>query len=185
MNDVQKAATDGTEETLMKSGIAAFAAFMTYTGVAFAQNPAIPALTPAPALPAAPATASYEIVEADGVASIPKSLTGKPGDPKEGLKVVAGRRLGNCLACHQVSSLQSEEFHGELGPALDGAASRWDEAKLRMIIVNPKKVFTEETVMPAFHRTEGLNRVREQFAGKPILTAQQVEDVVAYLSTLK
>jgi sulfur-oxidizing protein SoxX len=169
----------------MKSRIAAFAAFMTYAGLAFAQNPAIPALAPAPASTPAPATVAYEVVETDGVPGIPKSLTGKPGDPKEGLKTVTGRRLGNCLACHQISSLQSEDFHGEIGPPLDGVGSRWDEAKLRMIIVNPKTVFTEETVMPAFHRTEGLNRVREQFAGKPILTAQQVEDVVAYLSTLK
>jgi sulfur-oxidizing protein SoxX len=160
--------------------MAAFAVLMTYAGSALAQNPA----SPAPA-PSAPTTASYAIIEADGVASIPKSLTGKPGDPKEGLKVAVGRRLGNCLACHQISSLQSEDFHGEVGPPLDGVASRWDQAKLRMIIVNPKKVFTEETVMPAFHRAEGFNRVREQFAGKPILTAQQVEDVVAYLMTLK
>ncbi|WP_406600872.1 sulfur oxidation c-type cytochrome SoxX [Microvirga rosea] len=158
---------------------------MVYAGLAFAQSPSIPAGTPAPASPPPSATASYEIVEVDGVASIPKPLTAKRGDSQEGLKVVAGRRLGNCLACHQISSLRSEEFHGEFGPALDGVASRWDEAKLRMIIVNPKKVFTEETVMPAFHRTEGLHRVRDQFVGKPILTAQQVEDVVAYLSTLK
>ena len=162
----------------MKLGTAAFAAAVAYAGLAFAQGPA-----PAPA--SAPATAAYEIVEGAGVPGIPKPLTARRGDPKEGLKAVIGRRLGNCLACHQVSSIQSEAFHGELGPPLDGVATRWDEAKLRMIIVNPKKVFTEETVMPAFHRTEGFHRVRSEFAGKPILTAQQVEDVVAYLSTLK
>jgi sulfur-oxidizing protein SoxX len=169
----------------MKSGIAAFAAFMAYAGSALAQAPAIPALAPAPAAAPAPAVVPYGVVEADGVPGIPKPLTGRPGDPKEGLKVVTGRRLGNCLACHQVPALRTEEFHGEIGPSLDGVASRWDEAKLRMIIVDPKKVFTDETVMPAFHRVEGFQRVREQFAGKPILTAQQVEDVVAYLTTLR
>nr|WP_273289719.1 c-type cytochrome [Methylorubrum populi] len=71
------------------------------------------------------------------------------------------------------------------GPSLDGVAERWDAAHLRMIVVNPKHVFTEATVMPAFYRIEGLHRVRPEFQGKPILTAQQVEDVVAYLTTLK
>lgn len=95
------------------------------------------------------------------------------------------RRQGNCLGCHQVSSLTAESFHGEIGPSLDGVAGRWDAAHLRMIVVNPKHVFTEATVMPAFYRIEGLHRVRSEFQGKPILTAQQVEDVVAYLTTLK
>lgn len=139
----------------------------------------------APAAAPAPELAQYAVVEADGVPTIPAPLTAKGGDPKEGLKVVTARRLGNCLACHQIPSISSEQFHGELGPTLEGVGGRWDPAALRMIIVNPKAVFTEATVMPAFHRTEGLNRVRGPFQGKPILTAQQVEDVVAYLATLK
>jgi sulfur-oxidizing protein SoxX len=127
----------------------------------------------------------YDVVVAAGVATIPAPLTGKPGDAEEGVKAVAGRRLGNCLSCHEISALRSEEFHGDVGPSLDGVARRWDAATLRMIVVNAKMVFGSETVMPAFYRVDGLNRVRPEFAGKAILTAQQVEDVVAFLATLK
>ena len=133
----------------------------------------------------APPLAPFTVVVAAGVAAIPASLTGKPGDAKEGRKVVAGRRLGNCLSCHEIDALREQEFHGDVGPSLDGVAGRWDTATLRMIVVNAKKVFGEETVMPAFYRVDGLNRVRPEFLGKPILTAQQVEDVVAFLATLK
>jgi L-cysteine S-thiosulfotransferase len=127
----------------------------------------------------------YDVAVTAGVATIPAPLTGKTGDATEGVKVVAGRRLGNCLSCHEISALGSEEFHGDVGPSLDGVAGRWDAATLRMIVVNAKMVFGPGTVMPAFYRVDGLNRVRPEFAGKPILTAQQVEDVVAFLATLK
>jgi sulfur-oxidizing protein SoxX len=127
----------------------------------------------------------YDVAAAAGVATIPSPLTARPGDAGEGAKVVAGRRLGNCLSCHEISALRSEEFHGDIGPTLDGVAARWDAAALRMIVVNAKMVFGPDTVMPAFYRVDGLNRVRPEFAGRPILTAQQVEDVVAFLATLK
>ena len=129
--------------------------------------------------------APFDVVVVAGVAAIPAPLTGKPGDPKEGRKVVAGRRLGNCLSCHEIGVLRAEEFHGDVGPPLDGVAGRWDIGTLRMIVVNAKRVFGEETIMPAFYRVDGLNRVRPEFAGRPILNAQQVEDVVAFLATLK
>lgn len=116
--------------------------------------------------------------------SLPQSLTGKPGNAEAGKKVFLTRTLGNCLACHEVTSLKSEEFHGELGPSLDGVASRYSEAQLRLIVADPKRVFTD-TVMPAFYKNDGLHRVRPEFAGKPILTAAQVEDVVTFLQTLK
>lgn len=137
---------------------------------------------------AAQATAlpAFETTEINGVPAIGKSLTDKPGDPKAGEKVFVNRRQGNCLGCHEVGALKAaEEFHGEVGPTLDGVGSRWPAAQLRMIVVNPKKVFTDETVMPAFYRVDDLHRVRPEFEGKPILTAQQVEDVVAYLASLK
>ncbi len=127
----------------------------------------------------------FRIVSLDGTDAMPDPLTDKAGDAAAGAKVVVNRRQGNCLGCHQVSSLKSESFHGEVGPALDGVGGRWDAAHLRMIVVNPKHVFSAETVMPAFYRVDGLSRVRAEFQGKPILTAQQVEDVVAYLTTLK
>ena len=99
--------------------------------------------------------------------------------------MVVERRLGNCLSCHEISVLRKEEFHGDIGPSLDGVAGRWGAATLRMIVVNAKKVFGDEAVMPAFYRVDGLNRVRPEFVAKPTLTTQQVEDVVAFLATLK
>jgi L-cysteine S-thiosulfotransferase len=129
--------------------------------------------------------APFDVVIAAGGATIPAPLTSTPGDAREGVKAVIGRRLGNCLSCHEISVLRSEEFHGDVGPSLDGVAERWTTAALRMIVVNAKMVFGEDTAMPAFYRVQGLNRVRPEFAGKPILTAQQVEDVVAFLTTLK
>lgn len=116
---------------------------------------------------------------------ISESLTGKPGDPAKGREVFANRKLGNCLACH-VNSDQSEQlFHGDVGPSLDGVADRWSEAEIRAIVVNSKAVFSDETVMPGFYSLKvGLNPT-EAFAGKTILTAEEVEDVVAYLTTLK
>ncbi|MBR0713391.1 sulfur oxidation c-type cytochrome SoxX [Bradyrhizobium liaoningense] len=115
--------------------------------------------------------------------ALPKSLTGTPGNAEAGRKVFLTRTLGNCLACHQVTSLKSEEFHGEFGPSLDGVAGRYTEAQLRLIVADPKRIFTD-TVMPAFFRNEGLSRVRPEFVGKSILTAAQVEDVIAFLKTL-
>ena len=134
---------------------------------------------------AAQALAPYSIVTVNGIPAIPAPLSGAPGDPKAGEKVVIERHLGNCLSCHEIGALKAEPFHGEVGPPLDGVAGRWDAATLRMIVVDAKKVFGEDTVMPAFYRIDGLNRVRPEFAGRPVLSAQQVEDVVAYLATLK
>jgi L-cysteine S-thiosulfotransferase len=132
-----------------------------------------------------PPPTPFNVVVTAGVAAIPAPLTSKPGDPKEGEKVAVERRLGNCLSCHEIDALQREPFHGDVGPPLDGVAGRWDIGTLRMIVVNAKKVFGDETPMPAFYRVDGLNRVRPEFLDKPILTAQQVEDVVAFLATLK
>ena len=114
-----------------------------------------------------------------------KSLTGKKGDPAAGRKWFIGRKLGNCLACHVNTETSDEQFHGEVGPPLDGVADRYDEAQLRAIVANSKAVFGEQTLMPGFYRVSGMNRVADKFAGKTILSAQQMEDVVAYLMTLK
>ncbi len=116
--------------------------------------------------------------------AIQQSLTGKPGDAAEGVKTFTNRKLGNCLGCHQVTALAKEPFHGEIGPSLDGVAGRYSEAQLRMQVVNAK-VLNPDTIMPAFYRTEGLHRVLDNFKDKPILTAEEVENVVAYLKTLK
>ena len=117
----------------------------------------------------------------DGVMA---SLTGKAGDAKTGRSVFANRKLGNCLACHINSDLNEQSFHGEVGPPMDGVADRWSEAELRAIVANSKKIF-EGTIMPAFYIDAGYERPLEKFSGKSILSAEQVEDVVAYLLTLK
>lgn len=124
--------------------------------------------------------ASVEIVE--GAVAAP--LTSTPGDAASGKQTFINRTLGNCLACHEVTELSDHPFHGQVGPSLDGVADRYSEEELRAIIVDSKSVF-EDTIMPAFYRTDGFNRVGKKFAGKTILQAQEVEDVLAYLKTLK
>ena len=116
---------------------------------------------------------------------IVKSLTGIPGDASEGRKVFASKKLGNCLACHVNSDLDDQLFHGEIGPSLNGVASRWSPEQMRTILVNAKAVFTDITIMPAFYSLDVGKNVRKDLVGKTILSAQQVEDVLAYLTTLK
>ena len=115
--------------------------------------------------------------------SIPKSLTGKKGDPAEGRKVAINTKKGNCLACHELP-IPEEQFHGKIGPNLHNVGSKFSEGILRMRLVN-SKVIKPGTVMPAFYRTEGLYIVRKDLIGKPILTAEEIEDLVAYLVSIK
>ena len=115
---------------------------------------------------------------------ISASLTGVAGDPVAGKKVSTNRKLGNCLACHVNDDASSQSFHGEVGPELNGAGSRWSEEELRGIVTDSKNTF-EGTIMPAFYSTENGVRTLKKFVGKTILSAQQVEDVVAYILTLK
>ena len=115
--------------------------------------------------------------------AVEASLSGAIGDPEIGREVFADRKLGNCLACHVNSDLADLPFHGEVGPPLDGVADRWSEAELRGIVSNSKMMF-EDTIMPSFYRMENGVRPLPDFEGKTILTAQQVEDVIAYLLTL-
>mgnify|MGYP001051348430 CR=1 FL=1 len=126
---------------------------------------------------------------ADG--AVEQSLTGVAGDAANGRMIVGDKKQGNCVACHQVSDLADIPFQGEIGPMLDGTGERWSEAELRGIVVNAKIMF-EDSMMPSFYRTEGYTRPGNAYTGKaaddtfgPLLTAQQVEDVVAYLATLK
>ena len=114
---------------------------------------------------------------------IPESLTGKPGDPASGREVAINRKQGNCLACHKMP-IPEQPFHGEVGPDLSTVGNTYNAGELRLRVVNPK-IINPDTFMPAFYRPYGLHRVSKNFEGKTILTAQQVEDVVAYLQTLK
>ncbi|MEE8351470.1 MAG: sulfur oxidation c-type cytochrome SoxX [Rhodospirillales bacterium] len=115
--------------------------------------------------------------------SIPKSLTGKAGDAKNGRKLAIHRKKGNCLACHEMP-IPEQAFHGKVGPSLKGIASRMSEGEMRLRIVNPK-VANEDTIMPAFYKKDGFTRVLKKFKGKTMLSAAQIEDIIAYLNTLK
>ena len=126
-----------------------------------------------------PGLVAYEIVDGG---SIPKSLTGVAGDPIKGKKIAIGRKAGNCLACHAMP-IPEQQFHGETAPSLYGVGNRLSEGELRMQLVN-SKVTNEDTMMPSYYRTFGFERPLKKFAGKTILSAQDVEDVVAYLQTL-
>lgn len=123
---------------------------------------------------------AYEIVDEF---SIPEPLTGKPGDADKGRETFINRKLGNCLGCHAVSELEAEPFHGAVGPPLDGVADRYEEGELRLQVINAK-ANNPDTIMPGFYVVEGLHRVAPDFAGKSILTADEVEDIIAYLMTL-
>jgi len=115
--------------------------------------------------------------------AIPEPLTDQPGDPERGRRVVMDREAGDCIVCHAMP-LPQRQFHGTVGPPLDSVGSRYTASQLRLRMVDPKAI-NPETVMPAYYKVEGLHRVLERYRGKPILMAQQVEDVVAYLLTLK
>jgi sulfur-oxidizing protein SoxX len=123
--------------------------------------------------------------------AVEQSLTGVAGDAANGRMIVGDKKQGNCVACHEVSDLANVPFQGNIGPMLDGAGERWSEAELRGIVANAKVMF-EGSMMPSFYRTEGFTRPGNAYTGKaaddtfgPLLSAQQVEDVVAYLATLK
>ena len=115
--------------------------------------------------------------------AIPASLTGTPGDPARGRAIGANRQVGLCLLCHN-GPVPEERFQGDLAPDLTGVADRYTQGQLRLRIVDPSRI-NPQTIMPAYFKTEGLNRVIGVFAGKPILNAQQIEDVVAYLTSLR
>ena len=114
--------------------------------------------------------------------AIPQSLTGAKGDPARGRAIVANRQVGLCLLCHS-GPFPDERFQGNLAPDLRGAGARWSEGQLRLRIVDSSRI-NPASIMPAYHRTEGLVRVGPAWRGKPILTAEQIEDVVAFLMTL-
>ena len=115
--------------------------------------------------------------------AMPQSLTGAKGDPVRGRAIVANRQVGLCLLCHS-GPFPDERFQGNLAPDLRGAGARWSEGQLRLRIVDSSRI-NPASIMPAYHRTEGLVRVAPAWRGKPVLTAEQIEDVVAFLMTLR
>jgi len=115
--------------------------------------------------------------------TIPEPLTDTPGDPERGRQIVLDREVGNCLICHRVPE-PAERFQGELGPDLSGVGSRLTAGQLRLRIVDQSRL-NPRTLMPPYYRIDRLALVAEQYRGKPVLTAQQVEDVISYLQTLR
>ena len=115
--------------------------------------------------------------------SLPSPLTGAAGDAARGRAIVLDRQLGLCLLCHS-GPFPQERFQGDLAPNLAGVGSRLSEGQIRLRIVDASRV-NPKTIMPAYYRTEGLTRVAPAQRGKTVLSAQQIEDVVAFLVTLK
>ena len=115
--------------------------------------------------------------------AIPASLTGVPGDPVRGKAIVVSRQTGLCLLCHS-APLPEEKFQGTIGPDLKGVGLRNTEGRLRLRIVD-SRIFNPDTIMPSYYRLDGLERVAPAFRGKTVLTAEQIEDVVAFLMTLR
>ncbi len=115
--------------------------------------------------------------------AIPASLTGAKGDVERGRSIVVNRQVGLCLLCHS-GPFPEVKFQGTLAPDLRGTGARWSEGQLRLRIVDASRL-NPDTIMPPYYRIEGLTRVAPAFQGKPVLTAEQIEDVVAYLATLR
>jgi sulfur-oxidizing protein SoxX len=131
---------------------------------------------------AIPAMAAAQTLQVTGDA-VMQSLTGSAGDPARGRAIITDRQKGFCLLCHS-GPFSEEPLQGNLAPSLAGAGSRWNEGQLRLRLMDNKRI-NAESIMPAYHRIEGLNRVGPTWRDKPILNAAEIEDVLAFLMGLK
>lgn len=120
----------------------------------------------------------YEIVGD----AIPESLTGVKGDPARGRAIVVDRQRGLCLLCH-AGPFPEQRFQGNLAPDLTGVGTRWSEGQLRLKVVDSRRL-NPATIMPPYYNMDGVVRVGRNWQDKPVLSAEQVEDVVAFLTTL-
>ena len=133
------------------------------------------------ALPGPAAAQALQTYVVDGDA-IPASLTGAPGDVAKGRALVLNRS-STCILCHS-GPFPEEKFQGDLAPSLAGAGTRWSAGQLRLRIVDGSRL-NPATIMPSYYRVDGLQRVATAWRGKPILSAEQIEDIVAYLASLR
>jgi sulfur-oxidizing protein SoxX len=133
-----------------------------------------------PLLPAAGAQELQNYVVAGD--AISASLTGSAGDPARGRAIVVNRQ-NTCILCHS-GPFAEQKFQGDLAPDLAGTGGRWSEGQLRLRLVDASRL-NPATIMPSYYRLDGLERVGGPWRGKPILSAEQIEDVVAYLMTLR
>ena len=115
--------------------------------------------------------------------AIPASLTGAPGDAARGRAIVLDRQRGLCLLCHS-GRFAEERFQGDLAPSLAGAGSRLSEGQLRLRMVDGRRL-NPDTIMPSYFSLDGLVRVGRAWQGRTVLTAEEIEDVVAFLATLR
>lgn len=158
------------------------------------RNAALPAsvaaIAMAFAMPLAAETAPQDVVY-DEIGAVSQPLSDSDGNAEQGAAIYADKGTGNCVACHAISDRTDADFQGNIGPALDGAGDRWTVEQLRGIVADAKRTFPE-SMMPSMYKTTGYIRPGDAFTGKsgteplaPLLTAQQIEDVVAYVATLK
>jgi sulfur-oxidizing protein SoxX len=133
---------------------------------------------------ALPSTATAQALQSYAVVSdaIATSLTGAPGDAARGRALVLNRS-STCILCHS-GPFPEEKFQGDLGPNLAGSGSRWSAGQLRLRLVDGARL-NPATIMPSYYRIDGLERVGTSWRGKPILSAEQIEDIVAYLASLR
>jgi L-cysteine S-thiosulfotransferase len=132
-----------------------------------------------------PATATVAAALALSVAAdaVPQPLAGAVGDPARGREIVVNRQLSLCLLCHS-GPFPEERFQGSIGPDLQGTGARLTPGQIRLRIADPARL-NAQTIMPSYYKVDGLARVAPAYRGKPILSAQQIEDIVAFLTTLK
>lgn len=140
---------------------------------------ALPAAQPARAQGEPDLRTTYAVV-GDG---IPTPLTDDKPNVENGRRIVTERQSGLCVLCHS-GPFPEVRFQGDLATNLAGTGSRWSEAQLRLRLVDASRL-NPQTIMPSYYRTDGLERVGWQWRGQPVLSAQQVEDVVAFLRTLR
>jgi sulfur-oxidizing protein SoxX len=114
---------------------------------------------------------------------LPNSLNGEKGDPARGRAIVVNRQVGLCLLCHS-GPFPEEPSQGDLAPDLRGVGARWSQAQLRLRLVDPMRL-NPATIMPAYGKSAQLWRVAPAFRGRALLTPQQIDDVVAFLATLR
>ena len=120
------------------------------------------------------------VIEGDAIAM---PLADAPGDPSRGRAIIVSRQLGLCLLCHS-GPFQEERSQGTLAPSLAGAGGRWTEGQLRLRVADARRL-NPATVMPSYYRIDGLVRVGTAWQGRPVLTGPQIEDVVAFLRSLR
>ena len=149
-----------------------------------AQNTAAARVLAAVLLLALPAAAGAYTVVGDG---IPQPLTTQPGNADSGRAIVASRQTGLCLLCHS-GPFPEERTQGNLSSDLSGAGSRWTEAQLRLRVADARRL-NPGSLMPSFHPLQlpddRVAKVGRAWQGRPVLDAQQLEDVLAYLKALR